>query len=357
MAQIDPGSKIDIWLKTVASRDASDLHVGANRMPMIRVSGELEPIETERVAAEEIQSVCMQLTPEHRQNELMQVGSCDFSFGHDADRYRASVFRQRGTFAMVLRRIPQDQLSFDQIGAPPVLRALAQLPRGLILVTGPTGSGKTTSLTALVHEVNVNRACHIMTLEDPIEFYHESIKSVVTQREIGDDTTDFTEALRRALRQDPDVILLGEMRDLETTSAAITAAETGHLVMGTLHTTGAARTVDRIIDQYPTHQQEQVRSQLSVSLQAVVSQVLLPRADRKGRVAAFEIMIRNSAIENHIRKGETFKIPSVMQTQKRLGMQLLDDHLFELFQQGIIGRETALAYAQLPADLRSRLGG
>ncbi|KAA3604547.1 MAG: PilT/PilU family type 4a pilus ATPase [Planctomycetota bacterium] len=357
MSEIPPGSKLDQWLKTVASNDASDLHVGANRMPMMRVSGDLEPIEADKVSPEQSAEHCLTIVPESRRADLDKTGSCDFSFSHDRDRYRASVFRQRSSMAMVLRRIPQDQLSFDQIGAPPVLRALAGLPRGLILVTGPTGSGKTTTLTALVHEVNVKRPCHIMTLEDPIEFFHESIKAVVTQREIGEDTTDFTEALRRALRQDPDVILLGEMRDLETTSAAITAAETGHLVMGTLHTTGAARTVDRIIDQYPTHQQDQVRSQLSVSLQAVVSQVLLPRIDRKGRVAAFEIMIRNSAIENHIRKGETFKIPSVMQTQKRLGMQLLDDHLLELYQQGIINKETALTFAQLPADLRGRLGG
>jgi len=329
--------------------------VAAGQPPAIRVSGELVRLDEPPLEPAEVETLVRELTPEHRLREAREVGTTDFAFGHAGDRYRASAFRQRGTWALVLRRIPQDRMSFQEIGAPPVLQQLAHLPRGLILVTGPTGSGKTTTLAALVHEVNLHYARHIVTLEDPIEFFHEPVKSVITQREIGEDTPTFAEALRRVLRQDPDVILLGEMRDLETTSAAITAAETGHLVMGTLHTTGAARTVDRIIDQYPTHQQEQVRSQLAVSLQAVVSQVLLPRIGG-GRVAAFEVMIRNSAIENHIRKGETFKIPSVMQTQKRLGMQLLDDHLLHLVKQGVITAETALNAAQLPGDLRQRLG-
>jgi twitching motility protein PilT len=344
------------WLREVAATDASDLHLGASRPPSMRQSGDLVPISTQELSPEQTKALCLELTPDHRQQELQELGSADFGFSFDGDRYRASVFRQKGSYAMVLRRIPQNRLSFDEIGAPAVLRNLAHLPRGMILVTGPTGSGKTTTLASLIHEVNITRACHIMTMEDPIEFYHESQKAVINQREIGDDVSDFSEGLRRVLRQDPDVIMLGEMRDLETTSAAITAAETGHLVLGTLHTTGAARTVDRIIDQYPDNQQEQVRAQLSVSLQAVVSQVLLPRADGQGRVAAFEIMVRNSAIENHIRKGETFKIASVMQTQRRLGMQLLDEHLFELAQEGVISREEALNSAQYPTDLAQRLG-
>jgi len=356
MSQILEGTKLDLWLKTIATQEASDLHVQAGNPPTMRLSGELFPIVPDPLSKEEVESICLDVTPKHRQKELHDVGSTDFSFQHGGDRYRASVFRQRGTLAMVCRRIPENHMSFEQIGGPPILQALAGLPRGMILVTGPTGSGKTTTLAALIHEINSSRSCHIVTLEDPIEFYHKSIKAVVTQREIGEDVTTFSEALRRVLRQDPDVILLGEMRDLETTSAAITAAETGHLVMGTLHTTGAARTVDRIIDQYPPDQQEQVRSQLSVSLQAVISQVLIPRADGRGRVAAFEVMLRNSAVENHIRKGETFKIPSVMQTQKRLGMQLLDDHLFELARSGIIKPEDAVAFAQMPGDLRQRLG-
>ena len=353
---VPKGSKLDHWLKMVASKDASDLHLGAGRPPSIRIHGDLVPIGSDPLDPADLEKVCSSIVPERRRAELEETGSADFALAHGGDRYRVSVFRQKHSMALVARRIPQSRMSFDQIGAPPILKALSQLPRGMVLVTGPTGSGKTTTLATMIHEVNQSRACHIMTLEDPIEFYHESMMSVVNQREIGEDVSSFSEALRRVLRQDPDVILLGEMRDLETTSAAITAAETGHLVMGTLHTTGAARTVDRIIDQYPTHQQDQVRSQLSVSLQAVISQVLLPRADGQGRVAAFEIMLRNSAIENHIRKNETFKIPSVIQTQKRIGMQLLDDHLIELAQQGVITRETALASAQLPSDMRQRMG-
>ncbi len=357
MAHIEPGSRLDFWLKTIAESDASDLHLGAFRRPMMRVSGELIALEDGVLSPEDTESVVLPIVPPHRRKDLDDLGSCDFAIEHDDDRYRINVFRQRQTYAMVCRRIPQSRLTFDQIGAPPVLRALAHLPRGMILVTGPTGSGKTTTLAAMIHEINIQRSMHIVTLEDPIEFLHESIKAVVNQREVGDDVVSFSEGLRRVLRQDPDVILLGEMRDLETTAAAITAAETGHLVFGTLHTTGAARTVDRIVDQYPKEQQEQVRAQLAVSLQAVVSQVLVPKANGKGRVAAFEIMIRNSAIENHIRKGETFKIPSVMQTQRRLGMQLLDDHLFDLSNEGIITREVALTFAQLPGDLRQRYSG
>ncbi len=357
MTHVEPGSRLDLWLNSVAESDASDLHIGAFRRPMMRVSGELEPIEEAVLTPEDTADVLLPIVPEHRRKELQELGSCDFAIEHGNDRYRVSVFKQRQTYALVCRRIPQSRLTFDQIGAPPVLRALAHLPRGLILVTGPTGSGKTTTLASMIHEINEQRSEHIMTLEDPIEFLHESLKAVVNQREIGDDVSTFSEGLHRVLRQDPDVIMLGEMRDLETTAAGITSAETGHLVFGTLHTTGAARTVDRIIDQYPKESQEQVRAQLAVSLQAVVSQVLMPRASGKGRVAGFEIMIRNSAIENHIRKGETFKIPSVMQTQRRLGMQLLDDHLFDLANEGVITKDTALAYSQLPGDLRQRFSG
>ncbi len=357
MNEIKSGSPFAGWLEEIAERGASDLHLGAGRPPTARVDGELLPLEPDTLDSAKVEEICLALTPEGRKKELEELGGTDFAFAFAGDRYRTSVFLQRGSYALVCRRIPHNRLSFDEIGAPSVLRSLANLPRGLVLVTGPTGSGKTTTLAALIHEVNQAHACHIVTLEDPIEFFHESEKAVVNQREVGEDVVSFSEALRRVLRQDPDVIMLGEMRDLETTAAAITAAETGHLVLGTLHTTGAARTVDRIIDQFPREQQEQVRTQLSVSLQAVVSQVLLPREDGNGRVAAFEVMVRNSAIENHIRKGETFKIPSVMQTQKRIGMQLLDDHLLELVQEGVISRESALSSAQIPSDLVARLDG
>ncbi|HBF22853.1 MAG TPA: type IV pili twitching motility protein PilT [Planctomycetes bacterium] len=357
MTEIKSSNPLAGWLKEVAARNASDLHLGADRPPTVRVDGDLVPLESGILDAAKVKAICQEIVPENRKKDVEELGGADFSFAFSGDRYRTSVFMQRGSYALVCRRIPHNRLTFDEIGAPPVLRALADLPRGLVLVTGPTGSGKTTTLAALIHEMNKNRSCHIVTLEDPIEFFHASEKSVVNQREVGEDVSSFAEALRRVLRQDPDIIMLGEMRDLETTSAAITAAETGHLVLGTLHTTGAARTVDRIIDQFPREQQEQVRTQLSVSLQAVVSQVLLPRADGTGRVAAFEVMVRNSAIENHIRKGETFKVPSVMQTQKRIGMQLLDDHLLELVNNGTISRESALSSAQIPSDLAVRLDG
>jgi twitching motility protein PilT len=237
------------------------------------------------------------------------------------------------------------------------LKDLLAKPRGLILVTGPTGSGKTTTLATMIDYVNEVQADHIVTIEDPIEYYHEHKKSVITQREVGSDVSTFSEAMRRALRQDPDIILLGEMRDLETIQTAITAAETGHLVMGTVHTTGATRTVDRIIDSFPHEQQEQIRTQLAGGLLAIISQVLVPRADRAGVVAAFEIMINTAAIENHIRKGETFKIYSEIQTGQRRGMQLLDDHLYKLFQDGVILEETAIGMAQKAQDMKAKIRG
>ena len=255
-----------------------------------------------------------------------------------------------------MRQIPQKLLSFDQIGLPESVQDLLNLHRGLILVTGPTGSGKTTTLATMIDWINQNRDVHIITIEDPVEYYHSHQKSMVTQREVGTDVTSFAEAMRRALRQDPDVILLGEMRDLETTSAAITAAETGHLVFGTLHTTGASRTVDRIIDQYPKEQQEQIRSQLAQSLVAVVSQILVPTPDG-GRAAAFEVMLANPAIENHIRKCETFKIGSVIQTSRRQGMMLMDDSLLDLYREGRIDQETALERAFDENALAQRMGG
>ena len=252
--------------------------------------------------------------------------------------------------------MPQKLLSFEQIGLPESASHLLELHRGLVLVTGPTGSGKTTTLATMIDWVNRHRDVHIITIEDPIEYYHDHHQAVVTQREVGSDVPSFAEAMRRVLREDPDVILLGEMRDLETTSAAISAAETGHLVFATLHTTGSARTVDRIIDQYPTAQQEQIRSQLSVALAAVISQVLVPTADGNGRVAAFEIMLSNAAIENHIRKKETFKIPSVIQTSRRAGNLLLDDSLLELYRSGRITKTAMLERAFDKKLILTRLG-
>jgi twitching motility protein PilT len=338
-------------------RGASDLHLAAGRRPVLRVRGGL--IETDRpiVSAADTEAMARQIMPERCAKELAQVGTTDFAYAHgDKCRFRTSVLTQKGTRSIVLRLIPHRLLSFEQIGLPEDVRALLHMHRGLILVTGPTGSGKTTTLATMLDWINRNRDVHIVTIEDPIEYYHEHKKAHVTQREVGSDVPSFAEAMRRVLRQDPDVILLGEMRDLETTSAAITAAETGHLVLGTLHTTGSARTVDRIIDQYPTEQQEQIRSQLSVALVAVISQILIPTADGKGRVAAFEIMFSNAAIENHIRKCETFKIPSVIQTSKKSGMQLLDDSLLDLFRAGRITKVDALERAYDRKGLEGRMG-
>ncbi len=349
-------SAIHDLLSTAVTRGASDLHLNPGRPPVGRIDGKLVSFDRAPLEDAEAEALCRALCDEHHWKEVAAVGSTDFGVAHtDGNRFRASVFRQRGRFSAVLRLIPSRLLSFEQIGLPEAVRELLSAPRGLILVTGPTGSGKTTTLATMIDWINANRDRHIVTIEDPIEYFHSHKKGLVTQREVGVDVPDFPEAIRRALRQDPDVILLGEMRDLETISAAITAAETGHLVFGTLHTTGSARTVNRIIDAFPANQQEQIRAQLSVSLLAVLSQVLMPRADGKGRVAGFEVMLMTSAVANLIRKNETQKIPSTIQTSKRLGMVTLDDYLLDLVKGGQVTAKVALEHAQDPRDLEARL--
>ncbi len=338
-------------------RGASDLHLSVGRAPVLRVSGGLVEVGDASLTPEDTAAMAKAVCPERNHKELEETGSTDFGYAfQDKCRFRVSVLTQKGSRGIVMRQIPQELMSFDQIGLPESVVEMLDLHRGLVLVTGPTGSGKTTTLATMIDHINKTRDVHIITIEDPVEYYHTHQKSQITQREVGTDVTSFAEAMRRALRQDPDVILLGEMRDLETTSAAITAAETGHLVFGTLHTTGAARTVDRIIDQYPREQQEQIRSQLSVSLVAVISQILVPGASG-GRCAAFEVMITNPAIENHIRKSETFKIPSVIQTSRRQGMMLMDDCLLDLYREGRITREVALERAFDEKALLARMGG
>lgn len=338
-------------------RGASDLHISVGRRPVLRVSGGLVEIGDAPMTPEDTERLAKELAPERNWQELVDTGSTDFGIAFaDKCRFRVSILTQKGSRGIVMRQIPQKLLSFDQIGLPESVRDLLHLHRGLILVTGPTGSGKTTTLATMIDWINKHRDVHIITIEDPVEYYHSHNKSMVTQREVGTDVTTFAEAMRRALRQDPDVILLGEMRDLETTSAAITAAETGHLVFGTLHTTGASRTVDRIIDQYPKEQQEQIRSQLAQSLVAVISQILVPTPDG-GRAAAFEVMLSNPAIENHIRKCETFKIGSVIQTSRRQGMMLMDDSLLDLYREGRIDKETALERSFDEKALALRMGG
>jgi twitching motility protein PilT len=295
------------------------------------------------------------ITPERCQAELAEKGGTDFGFAFkDLARFRVSVFKQRGTVAMVLRQIPTKLLTPEQLGLPDVCKRMVTRPRGLFLVTGPTGSGKSTSLAGLIDFINANYEHHIITIEDPIEFYHYSKKSTVNQREIGTDVPSFAEALRRALRQDPDVILVGELRDLETIEAAISAAETGHVVFGTLHTTGAQGTVNRIIDAFPTNQQEQVRTQLSTAIIGVLSQTLLPKIGG-GRCAAYEVLVVTPAIGNLIRENKTFRINSAIQTGAKLGMQLLDDHLFKHWLEKRVTEENVLAKAQSVDDLAARI--
>ena len=335
---------------------ASDLHLNPGRPPVGRVDGKLVSLSTEVVDDATAERWCRELCDDKHWDELLEVGTTDIGLAHESGtRFRVSCMKQRGRFGAVLRLIPSDLLTFDQIGLPDTVQQLLRRPRGLVLVTGPTGSGKSTTLATMIDWINQSLDRHIITIEDPIEFYHRHGQGLVTQREVGQDVPDFPEAMRRALRQDPDVILLGEMRDLDTISAALTAAETGHLVFGTLHTTGSARTINRIIDAYPANQQEQVRAQLSVALVAVVSQVLMPKDGGKGRVAGFEVMINNPAIANLIRKNETNKIQSTIQTSKRMGMVTLDDYLMDLVREGEISAQTALDYAQDPRDLEARL--
>jgi twitching motility protein PilT len=347
---------IDKLLQTVCTQKASDLHLTVGSQPVIRLHGHMRPLATKILEAPDTVALMKSITPERCQQELQEVGGTDFGFAFgDMARFRVAVFKQRGNIGLVLRRIPNEFLTFEQLGLPAVIGDLIQLPRGLILVTGPTGSGKTTSLASMVNWINNNMDRHIITIEDPIEYYHKHKKSVVTQREVNVDVPNFAEAIRRALRQDPDVILVGELRDLETMDAAITAAETGHLVFGTLHTTGAAKTIDRIVNAFPTTQQEQIRIQLSTVLQAVISQLLLPRCDKPGRVAIFEIMINTPSIAALIRDNKTFRIQSDIQTGAKYGMVTLDGFLVEKWQQGFISREEVITKSQDPTTVMQKL--
>jgi twitching motility protein PilT len=336
--------QINKLLQTVISQGASDLHIAVGVPPCIRLHGRLVHLKTKVLTPEDTVSLMKSITPERCQQELQESGSTDFGFGFENQaRFRVAVFRERHQVGIVLRLIPSRIMTFEEIGLPPQIKMLMYRPRGLFLVTGPTGSGKTTSLATMLEHINRNRETHIITIEDPIEYYHTHNKSIITQRELGVDVPSFSEGLRRALRQDPDVILVGEMRDLETISTAITAAETGHLVFATLHTTGCQGTINRVVDVYPEREQEQVRVQLSVTLICVISQALIPRASGQGRVAAFEIMVMTPAIANLIRMQKVYQIDSEIQTGSRLGMISLDKSLLNLYAQGVIARPEVLA--------------
>ncbi|RLE46506.1 type IV pili twitching motility protein PilT [Candidatus Woesearchaeota archaeon] len=346
---------MDRLLQACITQGASDIHLVSGRQPVLRIDGRLRSLETKVLEPDDTVALMKSVTPERNQQELQEEGGTDFGFAFgDEARFRVSVFKQRGNISLVLRIIPTKIMSFDEIGLPKICAALCRRPRGMFLVTGPTGSGKTTTLASMVNYINENFDRHIVTVEEPIEYYHTHKKSIINQREVGIDVPSFGEALRRVLRQDPDVILVGELRDLETIESAIRAAETGHLVFSTLHTTSASGTITRIIDVFPVNQQEQIRTQLSTNLIAVLSQALCPLATGKGRVAAYEFMVVTPAISNLIRENKSYRIDSSIQTGKKLGMQLLDDHLWQLYDTGKITLEEMLDKGRQPGALQDK---
>lgn len=349
---------IEELLTIAAEHGASDVHITVGVPPKMRVNGALYNMDYPSLMPQDTEPIIMSIMDRRRKEIFDEKGEVDFSISvPQIGRYRVNIFKQRGSMAAALRVVGMDIPTADSLGVPKAVQDLYTKKRGLVLVTGPTGSGKSTTLASLINLINSERTDHIITLEDPIEYLHNHKKSMVNQREIGLDTMSYAAALRAALREDPDVILVGEMRDLETISIAITAAETGHLVFSTLHTIGAASTIDRVIDVFPTHQQQQIRIQLSMVLEAVISQQLIPTADKKGRVAAFEVMLANAAIKNMIREGKTYQIQSMIQTNGKLGMVTMDDALYQLYRAGRITGEQALIFAQDQQAVEKRLRG
>ncbi len=335
-------AKIDAFFQLMHEQGASDLHLVSGQQPAIRVRGELERVKYDILDNDGLKAMLYEIAPEHKVKQFEETGDVDFAYEIPSlARYRANFFEQKYGVGAVFREIPSQILTCEQLGLPPVIAKLASLPRGLVLVTGPTGSGKSTTLAAIIDQANRLRKDHIITVEDPIEFVHQSQSCIVNHREVGIHTQSFSAALRGALREDPDIILVGELRDLETISLAVEAASTGHLVFGTLHTTSAAKTVDRVIEVFPSSEQAQIRSTLADGLRAIVAQVLFKRVDKKGRCAALEILIANPAVRNLIRESKTFQLPSMMQTGKKYGMQLLDDAIMELFNKGWISADEA----------------
>ena len=339
---------MDIYqlMEMTAAAGASDLHIAVGLPPMMRKNGDLKPLQEEKVMPQTAEALARQILKGAAWEDFIQKGEHDFSVSVPGKyRFRVNVFLQRRSISIAMRMILSYIPTVDELGLPPIVKELSTKMRGLILVTGPTGSGKSTTLASIIDLINATRSCHIITIEDPIEYLHRHRQSIVNQREVGTDTSSYATALRVALRQDPDIIFIGEMRDLETISIALTAAETGHLVLSTLHTIGAAKTIDRIIDVFPPYQQEQVRVQLSMSLTAVLSQQLMPTVDHSGRLAAIEVMIANNAIRNLIRENKIPQIIGTMQTSQVQGMQLMDNSIADKFKNGLISRETALSYA------------
>ncbi len=338
--------KIENLLDEVLKRNASDLHLQVGLPPMLRIDGALKPVSgAEALVEETLENLVFSLLDKDQKEILLRDKEFDFSFAFgDLGRFRVNAFHERGNIAAALRLIPSKILSVEELGLPNVINKFVNYPRGLVLVTGPTGSGKSTTLASIIHKINQERSAHIITIEDPIEYAHKSIKSLVVQREVHYDTFSFSSALRSSLRQDPDIVLIGEMRDLETMAAAITIAETGHLVFATLHTNSASQSIDRMIDVFPPHQQPQIRAQLSNILMAIVSQRLVPRIGG-GRVAAAEILLANPAVRNVIREGKSHQLDIIIQTSAESGMQTMDKTLVNLIHAGIITYEEARNYA------------
>jgi twitching motility protein PilT len=356
--QPGPENSVDDLLRLLLERGGSDLHLTVGSPPGLRIRGEIVPVARVRaLTPKDTQDMILMLLSEEQRRRFDAELELDFAYSIPGlSRFRANVFQQRNSMGAVFRCIPLAIPTLEELGLPKVCQQLCERPRGLVLVTGPTGSGKSTTLAAMIDHINATRAVHIVTLEDPIEFMHRNKRAYVNQREIGSDTRSFASALRRVLRQDPDVILVGEMRDLETISAAITAAETGHLVLATLHTTGGPETVDRIIDVFPPHQQQQVRMQLSATLEGVLSQVLLRSADGVSRSMAMEIMLGIPSISNLIREGKTHQMPTIIHGSSALGMQTLDQDIKRLLQAGLVTFEEAVSKAKDPRELAQLMG-
>ena len=349
-------AKIDAFFKLMHEQGASDLHLAAGQPPALRIRGDIERIKYKVLDNDDLRGMLYEITPEEKIKVFEESGDVDFGYEIPGlARYRANFFMQKNGVGAVFREIPSSIMTAEQLGLPPVISKLASLPRGLVLVTGPTGSGKSTTLASILDVSNRTRKDHIITIEDPIEFVHQSQGCIVNHREVGIHTNSFAAALRGALREDPDIILVGEMRDLETISLAIEAASTGHLVFATLHTTSAVKTVDRIIEVFPADQQAQVRSTLSDGIRAIIAQVLFKRIDQKSRCVALEILIANSAVRNLIREAKTHQLPSMIQTGKKYGMQLLDDAIMDLYNRGWISADEAYMKANEKAKFRPLL--